>query len=80
VPAQAMAAAGGASKLPVTPDAKLTDYAKKIVTRYDKNGDGALTASEWETMLVDPKPADGDKDGRITIPEYAIWMAQKSAR
>lgn len=79
-PAQGMAASSGVSKLPATPDTKLTEVAKKIVTRYDKNGDGALTASEWETMLVDPKPADGDKDGRITIPEYAAWMAAKSAR
>ena len=61
-------------------DTKMLEYAKKIISRNDKNGDGALTASEWATMLVDPKAADGDKDGRITIPEYAAWSASKTAR
>jgi Ca2+-binding EF-hand superfamily protein len=70
----------GPSKLAPVSDEKLISYAQKIVSRYDKNGDGALTASEWQSMLVDPTPADGDKDGRITIAEYAAWMAAKSAR
>jgi len=70
----------GPSKLPSVTDEKLTSYAQKIIGRYDKNGDGALTASEWQSMLLDPTPADGDKDGRITIPEYAAWMAAKSSR
>lgn len=70
----------GPSKLPAVADEKLISYSQKIIGRYDKNGDGALTGSEWQTMLVDPSPADADKDGRITIPEYAAWMAAKSTR
>ncbi|MGV3483727.1 MAG: EF-hand domain-containing protein [Planctomycetaceae bacterium] len=74
------AAPGGGSKLPPVSDEKLNSTAQKIIGRYDKNGDGALTANEWQTMLIDPSAADADKDGRVTIPEYASWMATRSAR
>ncbi len=59
---------------------KEMNYAQKIISRYDKNSDGALTANEWAGMLVDPSPADADKDGRVTIPEYANYMAARSKR
>ena len=74
------AAPSGGSILPVVEDEKLIKYAQKIIGRYDTNGDGALTASEWQTMLVNPQAADANKDGRVTIPEYAASMASRSAR
>lgn len=73
-------AAGGGSKLPQVTDEKLISYAQRIISRNDTNGDGALTANEWQSMLIDVTPADADKDGRVTIPEYAAWTASKSAR
>lgn len=56
------------------------EYAQRIISRNDKNGDGNLTADEWKDMLVDPSPADADKDGRITPVEYAQWMQARSRR
>tara|TARA_R110002049_G_scaffold47902_2_gene138473 strand:+ start:232 stop:1677 length:1446 start_codon:yes stop_codon:yes gene_type:complete len=61
-------------------DPKLISYAERIIGRYDKNKDKALTASEWESMLMNPGPADGNRDGRITINEYAAWMQSRSKR
>ena len=59
-------------------DPKLISYAERIISRYDKNKDKSLTASEWETMLMNPGPADANRDGRITINEYAAWMQARS--
>lgn len=63
---------GKAASGPVDP--KLVTYATRIIGRYDKNKDGALTASEWENMLMNPAPADANRDGRVTIDEYARHM------
>lgn len=79
-PAASGSTTAAPSRLPAVADEKLTSYAQKIISRYDKNGDGVLTASEWKDMLVDITPADADKDGRVTIPEYAAWMAMRSKR
>ena len=70
-----------AAKAPDGPiDAKNLKYAERIIGRYDKNKDGALTASEWEKMLMNPAPADFSRDGRITIEEYAKWLQSRSKR
>jgi hypothetical protein len=62
-------------------DPKLTSYAERIVGRYDnKPKDGALTASEWSGMLINPAPADANRDGRITIPEYAQWLHSRAKK
>ena len=58
----------------------MVSYAKRIVDRYDKNKDGKLTASEWKTMLMSPAAADADRDGTITINEYALWMQSRSKK
>jgi hypothetical protein len=39
-----------------------------------------LTASEWEKMLMSPAEADSNRDGRITVDEYALWMQSKQKR
>ena len=61
-------------------DPKLIDYAKRIIERNDKNNDSILTVSEWESMLLSPAAADANKDGRITVEEYAAWMQSRSKR
>ena len=61
-------------------DPKLVSYAERIISRYDSNKDNSLTASEWEKMLMNPGPADANRDGRITITEYAAWMQERSKR
>jgi Ca2+-binding EF-hand superfamily protein len=62
------------------PDDKLVRYAERIIGRYDKNKDGALVASEWSDMLMNPAPADGNRDGRVTIEEYAIYLQSRSRK
>jgi Ca2+-binding EF-hand superfamily protein len=59
------------------PEKKHIDVAKKIVNRYDKSGDGALTASEWKSMIMSPAAADGNRDGKVTIDEYAYWIKNR---
>lgn len=64
----------------VEPDDRTIKHAERIITQNDENGDGALTASEWKSMLMNPAPADLDGDGRVTAKEYATYMATQRAR
>ncbi len=52
-------------------------YSVQLFKKYDANGDGALVAKEWEKMTRSPEVADTDKDGRVTIAEYAKHMQQR---
>ena len=52
-------------------------YAQGIIRKYDKNGDGVLASDEWSEMSKSPEPADTDRDGRITVAEYAVWLMKK---
>jgi Ca2+-binding EF-hand superfamily protein len=61
-------------------DDKYLKVGQRIVDRYDKNGDKTLTPSEWEKMLMSPADADANRDGRITIDEYAVWMQQRERK
>ena len=61
-------------------DDKYIKVGQRIIERYDKNNDKMLTASEWEKMLMSPADADGNRDGRITIEEYAIWMQSRERK
>ena len=60
-------------------DQKYIDLAKRIISRRDSNKDGALTASEWKTMLMSPAAADANRDGRITAEEYARWTKSRES-
>jgi len=79
-PAATDSAAASAPAPGGPPDEKTMAYAQRIISRNDKNGDGNLTADEWQDMLMDVSPADADKDGRVTPLEYAKWMQARSAR
>ena len=68
----AAAASGGG-----TADSVQLDWAKKQITKYDKNKDEKLTVDEWSSMLVSPEGADANKDGIITAEEYANFRSQK---
>lgn len=59
---------------------KYLDYSKRIISRYDTNEDGALQAAEWKKMLIDPSPADVNRDGRITADEYTDYLLKKGRR
>ena len=61
-------------------DEKYVKLGQRIIDRYDKNKDGQLTASEWGKMLMSPAAADGDRNGKITVQEYASWMQSRQKR
>ena len=50
---------------------------ERLFSRYDKNGDKALTESEWSTMLIDPRAADTNRDESISVEEYAKFMMSR---
>jgi hypothetical protein len=56
---------------------KYLAYAQRIISRYDENKDGALASDEWKGMIIDPQPADANRDGRITKQEYAGWLQNR---
>ncbi len=51
------------------------DWAKRMIGKYDGNGDGQLTKDEWSKMIVKPIKADYDQNGVITVDEYARYRA-----
>ncbi|WP_235934918.1 EF-hand domain-containing protein [Candidatus Laterigemmans baculatus] len=55
-------------------DPKYVQYAERILSRSDKDGNKVLTVDEWKTMIMDISPADADRDGKITVGEYAGWL------
>jgi Ca2+-binding EF-hand superfamily protein len=81
---ESRSSSGGSSGAPAAdgppPSEKQLKYAATIIGRYDKNSDGALTASEWKSMLLSPAGADANGDGRVTVQEYAQQMANRSKR
>jgi hypothetical protein len=82
-PGAAAAASGttalGSSASPTAAkvDPRYYEYFKKVVIKYDSNNDGELTPNEWSSMSKNPEAADADKNGRITIEEYARWQMQR---
>ncbi len=67
----------GKSSTPVSAgkiDSKNLKYSERIIGRNDKNKDGVLTASEWKEMLMSPAKADFNRDGKVTVEEYAMWL------
>ena len=53
------------------------EWAQRQISKYDKNGDGVLTAAEWEKMIVKPVGADANGDGTITVEEYAAFREKQ---
>ena len=62
------------------PDARTLQYAERILSRYDTNADGALSATEWQSMPLSPAEADRDGDGRVTVSEYGWYINLRRAR
>lgn len=59
-------------------DNKLLAYAERMFARYDKNDDGMLTPDETEKMLMNPRNADFDKNGKVSVEEYARSLQRRS--
>ncbi len=69
-----------ASKSGAAPSSKYTEaeveWAKKQITKYDKDNDGTLSKDEAAKMISPPKGADVNNDGKITAEEYAAFRAK----
>lgn len=55
---------------------KYLNYAKGLMSRYDRNDNGVLDENEWKTMSQYHQGADADGDKRITTDELADRLAQ----
>jgi Ca2+-binding EF-hand superfamily protein len=75
-PAAATPATPGTTAGPAV-DPRFLAYCKKLIEKYDTNHDGELTAQEWAKMSKNPAMADTDRNGRITVEEFARWMQQQ---
>lgn len=62
------------------PSERTLQYADRILSRFDKNEDKALTPAEWSAMPLSPVKADFDGDGRVTVKEYAGYLESRSKR
>ncbi|MCA9162437.1 MAG: hypothetical protein KDA62_05640, partial [Planctomycetales bacterium] len=58
-------------------DPRTLDFFGKVLAASDSNGDGVLTENEWNTMSKNPAAADVNKDGKITVGEYARFRTQQ---
>lgn len=52
------------------------EWAKRMIGKYDGNGDGQLTQDEWSKMIIKPTKADYDQNGVITVDEYARYRGK----
>lgn len=68
--------AGGRPLAPSAASARDRDYARGLLTKYDKNGDRVLDRDEWQSMRGEPEKADLNRDGRLTFDEVAVRAAQ----
>ncbi len=59
-------------------DDKITSYAKTIIKKYDKNGDGKLDSSESSGVRSLPRNADKDGDKVISLDEMIVAYGGKS--
>ena len=58
-----------------TVPSKVNRYARRLLDRYDTNGDGVIDATEWRQMQGNPKAMDFNADGEITLEELAAYAA-----
>jgi hypothetical protein len=72
---RAEGSAAAASGPPIDP--RYMDYYKKLVAKYDTSADGVLTEDEWVNMSRNPVEADVNKDGKITVEEFARWSMKR---
>lgn len=58
---------------------KLLRYAERIVGKYDTNDDRRLEAAEYSAMRGRPELADQNRDGAISVDEFAQHVADFAA-
>jgi len=61
------------------PPRKVARYARRLISRYDTDGNGVLNSDEWKSMQGQPAVIDLDQNGQITRVEL-IRHIMKYAR
>jgi Ca2+-binding EF-hand superfamily protein len=61
-------------------DEKYMEHAKSLISKYDENKDSTLTLSEMKKMIMKPTSADFNRDGKITVEEYAWYLQARDQR
>ena len=56
------------------PASKIVRYAQRLISLYDTDGSGSLTANEWATMQGQPAIIDHDQNGQITHAEMILHI------
>lgn len=51
-------------------------YARELIKKYDKNGNGQLERDEWKAMSGNPENADRNHDGVITVDELTARLIE----
>lgn len=65
-------------KVPIA--AKIVRYARRMIVKYERNGDGQLEPEEWRQMGGDAGAADANGDRLITVEEFSQYVANYSLR
>lgn len=80
----AFAADGRATKAlshrSLAPSAKVVRYAQRVVDQHDANGDGRLDEDEVGGMEGSSRLADADRDGAVTVAEFAEYVSRYGYR
>jgi hypothetical protein len=57
-------------------DSRTREMAEGMFRRYDRNGSRVLEQDEWGEIRGDPKEIDRNRDGRITLDEFTLRVAE----
>ena len=55
---------------------KIARYARRLIARYDTDGNGILNSAEWDSMQGQPAVIDLDQNGRITSAELILHIME----
>lgn len=57
-------------------DSRVRGFAEGMFRRYDRNQSGVLEKDEWGEIRGDPNAMDRNHDGRITMDEFMVGVAE----
>lgn len=55
---------------------KIARYARRLIARYDTDGNGVLNSDEWDSMQGQPAVIDSDQNGQITSAELILHIME----
>ena len=55
------------------------EVTERLFQKYDVDGDGRLSRTEWKKMLIQPTGADLNEDGFLTVEEYLKFRSDSNS-